>query len=79
MVVRTVTWYGPGLYGKRTACGQRMTTRLVGVAHRRFACGARVTVQRGERFVTVPVVDRGPFTRGVSLDLTAATARRLGL
>jgi peptidoglycan hydrolase-like protein with peptidoglycan-binding domain len=79
MVVRTVTWYGPGLYGRRTACGQRMTRRLVGVAHRRLPCGARVTLHRAGRFVTVPVVDRGPFTRGVSLDLTAAAARGLGL
>ena len=30
------------------------------------------------RFLTVPVVDRGPFVEGVSYDLTAATALALG-
>jgi peptidoglycan hydrolase-like protein with peptidoglycan-binding domain len=79
MAVRTATWYGPGFYGKRTACGQTMSRRLVGVAHRRLPCGARVTLHRAGRFMTVPVVDRGPFVRGVSVDLTAATAQALGL
>ncbi|MBA2637936.1 MAG: septal ring lytic transglycosylase RlpA family protein, partial [Solirubrobacterales bacterium] len=77
--VRTATWYGPGLYGRRTACGQRLTSRLRGVAHKRLPCGTPVTLHRGGRFVTVRVVDRGPFVDGVTFDLTAATARSLGL
>ena len=28
------TWFGPGFYGKHTACGQVMTHALLGVAHR---------------------------------------------
>jgi rare lipoprotein A (peptidoglycan hydrolase) len=31
------------------------------------------------RTVTVPVVDRGPFRKGTSWDLTWATARALGM
>jgi rare lipoprotein A (peptidoglycan hydrolase) len=27
----------------------------------------------------VPVIDRGPFRRGVAWDLTAAAAKRLGM
>jgi len=39
----------------------------------------RVTFYRGGRFVTLPVIDRGPFRQGVAWDLTAAAARQLGM
>lgn len=72
------TWYGPGFYGRRTACGQKMTRSLLGVAHRRLPCGTQVAVVYRGRTITVPVVDRGPFRKGVRWDLTAATAEALG-
>jgi hypothetical protein len=72
------TWYGPGFYGRRTACGLRMSRTLHGVAHRTLECGTLVTVFFGGRSVTVPVVDRGPFRRDVAFDLTAATAQAVG-
>jgi peptidoglycan hydrolase-like protein with peptidoglycan-binding domain len=75
---RTATFYGPGLYGRRTACGQRLTPHLHGVAHRSLPCGAAVTLFHDGRFVTARVVDRGPFVKGITFDLTAATARDLG-
>ncbi|HWH96611.1 MAG TPA: septal ring lytic transglycosylase RlpA family protein [Baekduia sp.] len=75
----TVTWYGPGFYGRRTACGRRMTRTLLGVAHKTLPCGTLVDLYKDGRTVTVPVVDRGPFRRGTSYDLTAATARALGV
>jgi hypothetical protein len=71
------SWYGPGLYGNRTACGQRLTPGLRGVAHKRLPCGTRVTFRRAGRSVTVPVVDRGPFVGGRTWDLTAATRAAL--
>jgi rare lipoprotein A len=71
------TWYGPGLYGRRTACGLRMTRRLLGVTHRKLPCGTQVAVLYKGRRITVPVVDRGPFRRGATWDLTAATAQAL--
>jgi rare lipoprotein A len=73
------TWFGPGFYGHRTACGQRLTHRLLGVAHRTLPCGTRVALLYKGRTITVPVVDRGPFAHGASYDLTAATAQALGL
>jgi hypothetical protein len=79
MRVRTATWYGPGLYGRRTACGERLGRATLGVAHRSLPCGTPVTFYRAGRFVTVRVIDRGPFRRGVAWDLTAAAARRLRL
>jgi hypothetical protein len=72
------TWYGPGFFGRRTACGVKLTRRLLGVAHRRLRCGTPVAISYRGRSITVPVVDRGPFKRGRTWDLTAATAAALG-
>lgn len=72
------TWYGPGFYGRRTACGQKLTRDLQGVAHKRLPCGTRVAILYRGRRVTVPVVDRGPYRKRTRWDLTAATARSLG-
>lgn len=77
MRLRRATWYGPGLYGNRTACGRKLRRSTLGVAHRTLPCGTPVTFYRRGRFVTVRVIDRGPFRRGVQWDLTAATARAL--
>ena len=42
---RTVaTWFGPGFYGHRTACGQRLSHRLLGVANRTLPCGTKVAL-----------------------------------
>ena len=73
------TWFGPGFYGHRTACGQPMTHRLLGVAHRTLPCGTKVALLYKGRTITVPVVDRGPFGHGASYDLTSATAEALGV
>lgn len=72
------TWFGPGFYGRRTACGVRMTRRLLGVAHKRLPCGTLVAFTYKGRAITVPVVDRGPFTKGRAWDLTSAAAKALG-
>jgi len=72
------TWYGPGFYGRQTACGIRMTRTLLGVAHRNYKCGTKVALLYHGRRITVPVVDRGPYRRGTAYDLTAATAQALG-
>src|SRR5262245_38422346 len=36
------TWYGPGLYGNGTACGQTLWPGTIGVAHRTLPCGTTV-------------------------------------
>ena len=73
------SWYGPGFFGRRTACGQKLTKRTVGVAHRTLPCGTLVELYRGGRTLTVPVIDRGPFGAGRDWDLTQAAAERLGV
>jgi rare lipoprotein A (peptidoglycan hydrolase) len=71
------TWYGPGLYGRHTACGQLLTAHTLGVAHRSLPCGTQVKfVYRGHSIVT-QVIDRGPYTRGNAWDLTLAAAEAL--
>ena len=71
------TWYGPGFWGNRTACGQRLSRRTVGVAHRRLPCGTRVVVRYQGRFLRTKVIDRGPYAHGANWDLTRKAARQL--
>ena len=76
---KVVPWYGPGLYGRRTACGHRMSRYLRGVAHRSLPCGTRIALRRADgAVVRTKVVDRGPYPttiprRHMPLDLTART------
>jgi rare lipoprotein A len=72
------SWYGPGFYGNRTACGQTLTTSTLGVAHRSMPCGTKLRLRHRGRTVAVRVIDRGPYVGGRELDLTYATKRRLG-
>jgi len=72
------TYYGPGFFGRQTACGQMLTPDLVGVAHKRLPCGTLVAVMFAGREIIVPVVDRGPFNGDFTWDLTQATADALG-
>jgi rare lipoprotein A (peptidoglycan hydrolase) len=77
--VRTATYYGPGLWGNRTACGKVLRKGVRGVAHRTLPCGTQMAVYANGRIAIFPVIDRGPYTDGVALDLTRAAARRLGV
>jgi hypothetical protein len=72
------TWYGPGFYGKTTACGIELTETLVGVAHRSLPCGTNVAVRYGATTIVVPVVDRGPYGGTAKWDLTKGAADMLG-
>jgi rare lipoprotein A (peptidoglycan hydrolase) len=72
------TVFGPGFYGRRTACRTLLSAATIGVAHRTLPCGSRVEVYYGGRRLALPVIDRGPYVAGVSWDLTAAAARALG-
>jgi rare lipoprotein A (peptidoglycan hydrolase) len=73
------TWFGPGFYGKHTACGQKLTPRVVGVANRTLPCGTLVQVTYSGHTLTVPVLDRGPYSHHASWDLTAGAAQALGI
>ena len=57
------TWFGPGFYGQKTACGQTMSPVIVGVASRTLPCGTLVLVNYKGHRLTVPVIDRGPYAK----------------
>ncbi|HEY6671058.1 MAG TPA: septal ring lytic transglycosylase RlpA family protein [Solirubrobacterales bacterium] len=77
-VYKAATWYGPGFWGKPTACGTVLTPTTLGVAHRKLPCGTQVTFSYGALSVTATVIDRGPFRKGYAWDLTKKTAKRVG-
>jgi rare lipoprotein A (peptidoglycan hydrolase) len=78
--VGIATWFGPGFFGKETACGQTLTPAVVGVANRTLPCGTLVKVSFGTHTLVVPVIDRGPYSKiGASWDLTAGAAEALGI
>jgi rare lipoprotein A len=72
------SWYGPTLYGNGTACGEKLTKHILGVANKTLPCGENVALYYHGRTLTVPVIDRGPYIKGRSYDLTYATAKALG-
>jgi rare lipoprotein A (peptidoglycan hydrolase) len=72
------TWYGPGFYGNRTACGRVLRAGTVGVAHRSLPCGTKVTFAYHGRHLVVPVIDRGPYRPGYHFDLTNGAREALG-
>ncbi len=72
------TWFGPGFYGKRTACGQTLTPSVIGVANRTLPCGTLVKITYDGHALIVPVLDRGPYSHiGADWDLTAGAAAAL--
>jgi rare lipoprotein A (peptidoglycan hydrolase) len=76
---QVASWYGPGFYGNETACDQVLTKTTVGVAHRSLPCGTKVTFFAHGNWVTAPVIDRGPYVKGRTWDLTSALAQQLGV
>ncbi len=74
------SWYGPGFYGNRTACGQTLKKSTVGVAHRGLPCGTKVVIGYQGRYLRTRVIDRGPYVKrryGRDWDLTRGAAQRL--
>jgi rare lipoprotein A (peptidoglycan hydrolase) len=51
----------------------------MGVAHKTLPCGTMVAVYLDGRTLEVPVIDRGPYAKGVALDLTWAAAQAIGM
>jgi rare lipoprotein A len=73
----SASYYGPGLYGNKLACGGRLRRGTLGVAHKTLPCGTRVRLKYRRRTIAVRVIDRGPYAGGRTYDLTEATRDRL--
>src|SRR4051794_40815314 len=72
------SWYGPGFYGGRTACGYTLNASIKGVANKSLPCGTRVRFRYHGRTTVAKVIDRGPYAGGREWDLTPATKQALG-
>jgi rare lipoprotein A (peptidoglycan hydrolase) len=72
------SWYGPGLWGNKTACGQTLRPGTLGVAHKKLPCGTTVKFVYHGRSVVTQVIDRGPYVQGRAWDLTKAASDALG-
>lgn len=75
------TWYGNELRGSRTASGEWFDPDGLTAAHRSLPFGTCLLVGNPKtgRTVVVRVNDRGPFTEGMTLDLSAGAARAIGM
>jgi rare lipoprotein A len=72
------SWYGPGLWGNKTACGQTLRPGTLGVAHKKLPCGTTVKFVYHGKAVVTQVIDRGPYVKGRAWDLTKAASDALG-
>lgn len=72
------SWYGPGFHGRKTASGKKFNQHAMTAAHKKLPFGTKVRVTYKGRSVIVTINDRGPFTKGRTLDLSMAAARKLG-
>jgi rare lipoprotein A len=75
------SYYGRRFHGRLTANGERFDMSAMTAAHKTLPFGSlvRVTNPRNGKSVTVRINDRGPFTRGRTIDLSRAAAREIGL
>lgn len=77
-IAPTNSWYQ--LTGSKLGCPPYAPMRAgqIGVAHKTLPCGSMVQLSYRGRKVTVPVIDRGPYSGSREFDLTEATKNRLG-
>lgn len=75
------SWYGPGLYGNRTANGEVLRPGTLTAAHRTLPFGTllRVTNLANGRSTVVRINDRGPFHGSRVIDLAHGAASELGV
>jgi rare lipoprotein A (peptidoglycan hydrolase) len=64
---------------RRTACGQMLDAKTVGVAHPVLPCNVKVYIEYGDKRVLTAVIDRGRDIAGPEFHLTKALADEVGL
>src|SRR5262245_52307084 len=72
------TWYGKG---RRVACGGAFHPGAMTAAHKTLPCGTKVLVtnHHNGKTVVVTITDRGPYGRGMVIDLTRGAAAKIGM
>jgi rare lipoprotein A len=82
--VRAESMHGKATYywhSAKTANGEMFRPEGMTAAHRTLPFGTqvRVTHTRTKRSVVVRINDRGPFVRGITIDLSRGAAREIGM
>jgi len=74
------SWYGDNFHGKKTANGELYDMNALTAAHRTLPLPSMVSVTnvRNGKVVIVRINDRGPFTKGRIIDVSARVAKELG-
>jgi rare lipoprotein A len=80
-IVGLASYYAAKFHGRRTANGERFSSKLLTAAHLTLPFGTqlKVTNPANSKSVIVRVNDRGPYIRGRLLDLSRAAADLLGI
>ncbi len=75
------SFYADKFQGNKTANGDRFDQKKFTAAHRTlpFNTFVKVTNLNNQKSVTVRINDRGPFVKGVVIDLSKAAARQLDM
>lgn len=75
------SYYGPGLFGNRTASGEILRPGSMTAAHPYLPLGTwvRVTNQRNGRSISLRINDRGPYVGNRVIDVSTAAASKLGM
>lgn len=75
------SWYGPGFHGKYTASGEVYDQNDLTAAHPTLPMPSlvRVTNLENGKNLMVRVNDRGPFKKSRIIDLSKASAKKLGV
>ncbi|MDQ3073762.1 MAG: septal ring lytic transglycosylase RlpA family protein [Bacteroidota bacterium] len=75
------TYYGDQFHNRLTASGERYHRDSFTAAHRTLPFGTKVKVSCSKtgRSCIVRINDRGPFTKGRIIDVSAAAAKQLGI
>ena len=75
------SFYSSKLIGRPTANGERYNPRALSAAHRSLPFGTYVQVENlsNHKRIVVRINDRGPFSKGRIIDLSARAAREIGL
>lgn len=75
------SWYGPGFHGKSTATGETYDQHGLTAAHPTLPLPSivRVTNLENGKNALIRVNDRGPFAKNRIIDLSKASAEKLGV
>lgn len=79
--IGNASYYANSMNGRRTASGEIYNTKKYTAAHRSLPFGTmiRVTMLQNGKSVIVKVNDRGSYVKGRVIDLSLASAQKLGL